>query len=91
MDAAKENDVGLRRLRLVGKPERIAHVIGHLLDFAHLIIMRQDHGVLVLLEGQDFLLEGTHVLILTHPDGPVYVQPVKAAPKILLCPEAGLS
>ena len=60
MDAAKKNDISLRRLRLVGKAERIAHVIGHFLDFSHLIVMRQDHGSLLLLQGQDFFLQGTH-------------------------------
>ena len=66
MDAAKENDVGLGRLRLIGEAERIAHVIGHFLDFAHLVIVRENHRVLFLFQGQDFILERTHHLILTH-------------------------
>ena len=57
MDAAKENDIRVGRLRLVGKAERIADIIGHFLDFLHLIVMRENDGVLLLLQGQDFLLQ----------------------------------
>ncbi len=72
MDAAKQDDVGLRRLRLVGKAQRIAHVIGDLLDLLHLVIVREDDGVFRLLQRHHFFLQLGHPLNLAHCRGGVY-------------------
>ncbi len=45
MNAAKDNDFGLGFGRLLGKAQRIAHEIGHVLDFRDLVIVGQDDGV----------------------------------------------
>ena len=55
MHAAKDDHVRVGLLRVVAQPERIADVIGHVLDFADLIVVRQDDGVALALEAQDVL------------------------------------
>ena len=52
MNAAEDNDVRVGLRRLLRKPERIADEIRHVLDFRHLIIVREDDGVELLFEGQ---------------------------------------
>jgi hypothetical protein len=42
---------------LVGQAERITDVVGHALDVLALVVVREDEGVLGLLEGDDFLLQ----------------------------------
>ena len=54
MHAAEDDDVGVGLGRLLREAERIAHVIRHVLDFADLIIVREDDGVELLLEREDF-------------------------------------
>ena len=54
MDAAEHDDVRIRLLRLVSQPQGIAHEVRDLLDFPHLIIVREDHGVPLLLEAENF-------------------------------------
>ena len=74
VDAAEEDDVGLGGLGLVGEAEGVADVIGHFLDFAVLIIMGEDDGVFLFLEGEDFLLKRAHRLNLAHSAGGVYAR-----------------
>ena len=44
-DTAKGNDIGIGCLRLAAEFQTVAHIIGQILNFRALIIMRQDHGV----------------------------------------------
>ncbi len=55
MDAAEHDDVGLGLLRLEAQPQRIADIIGDVLDLRDLVIVRQDDGVALAFEAQDFL------------------------------------
>ena len=61
VDAAEENDVGLGGLRLIGEAEGIADVIGDLLDGLDLVIVREDDGVALAFQGEDFLLDGSEL------------------------------
>ena len=45
MNAAEDDDFGPGFGGLLGKAEGIAHIIGHVLDFGHLIIMGEHDGV----------------------------------------------
>ena len=45
MDAAEGDHVAIRILRLVGQPQGIAHVVGHVLDVPGLVAVRQNDGV----------------------------------------------
>ena len=53
MDAAEDDHVGLGLGRLLGEPQRIAHVVGDVLDLRHLVVVRQDDRVKLLLEDKD--------------------------------------
>ena len=57
MDPAEKDDLGFRLLGRVGQPEGVAEIIGHPLDGLDLVIVGQDNGVALLLQGQDFLLQ----------------------------------
>jgi hypothetical protein len=72
MNAAEKDDVGLRRLRLIGKSERITYVIRDLLDLLHLVIVRENDGILLLLQRQYVFLQGTHPLTLADCTDRVY-------------------
>ena len=54
MDAAECDHIRLRLRRLVCKPERIADEVRQLLDFPHLVIVRQDHGIALQFQFLDF-------------------------------------
>ena len=54
MDAAEDDHVGLGSGRLLGESERIAHVIGDVLDFGHLVVVGQNDRIKLLLEHKDF-------------------------------------
>ena len=56
MHPAEHDHVRVRVfLRVVAQPEGVADVIGHVLDFADLIVVREDHGVALALEPEDVL------------------------------------
>ena len=55
MHAAENNHVRVRLGRLLREAERIADEIRHVLDFRHLIIVREDDGVELFLEHKNFL------------------------------------
>ena len=61
MHAAENDHVGVGFCRLLGKSERIAHEIRHVLDFRHLVIVRQDDGVQLLLERKNLLRQRLEV------------------------------
>ena len=54
MHAAEDDHVRIRVGRLLGEPQRIAHVIGDILNFRHLIIVRKNHRVERFLQLGDF-------------------------------------
>ena len=54
MHAAEHDYVGVRLRRLLREAERIANKIGHVLNFRHLIIVREDDRVKLLLERENF-------------------------------------
>ena len=54
MNPTEHDDIGWRCGRLLRQPERIAHVIGDLLDFRDLVIVREDDRVELLLERKNF-------------------------------------
>ena len=62
MDAAKNDDLGPGFGRLLGKAEGIAHVIGHVLDFRHLVIVGQDDGVQAVFELENIARQGVQPL-----------------------------
>ena len=43
--AAKKNDFSIGFRRLITQPEGIANKVGYLLNFPHLIIVREDDGI----------------------------------------------
>ena len=45
VDAAEGDDVGIGGLGMIGEAERVAHVVGDVLDVAGLIVVREDDGV----------------------------------------------
>ena len=55
MHAAENNHVGAGFGGLLGKSERIAHKIRDVLDFRHLVIVRQDDGVQLFFERKNLL------------------------------------
>ena len=57
VDAAEDDDIGVGGLGLIGEAERVADVVGDILDVAGLIVVGEDDGVAFFLEGEDFLLE----------------------------------
>jgi hypothetical protein len=54
MHAAEDDDIGVGLGRLLREAEGVADVIRDVLDFGHLIIVREDDGVELLLEGVRF-------------------------------------
>ena len=67
MHAAEHNHVGVGLGRLLGKAERIADEIRHVLDFRHLVIVREDDGVELLLERKNFLRQRLEPLLRHRP------------------------
>ena len=53
-DPAKGNHLGIGRRRLLGQLQRIADIIGQILNLGPLIIMREDDRVALLLDPRDF-------------------------------------
>jgi hypothetical protein len=62
VDAAEGDRVGARGGRLTREAERIADVVGDVLDLRHLVVVREDHRVARLGEGADLALERGDVL-----------------------------
>ena len=60
--AAEDDRVGAGGRRLAREPERVAHVVGDVLDLGHLVVVRQDHGVALAREIAHLRLEGGDVL-----------------------------
>ena len=57
MHAAENNHVRVGFGRLLGKAERIAHEIRHVLDFRHLVIVGEDDGVELFFERKNLLCQ----------------------------------
>ena len=53
MNTGKDDQRGVGRGRLPGEAERIADIIGHVLDVRLLIVMRQQHRIFLPLEAFD--------------------------------------
>ena len=62
VDAAEHDHVGVGVRRLLGEPERVADVVGHVLDLGQLVVVRQDHGVALGGERAHLVLECGDVL-----------------------------
>src|SRR5258708_7442877 len=60
--AAKYNHIRLRCGRLLRKPKRIPNVIRNILDFRHLVIMREDDRIELFLEDKNLLCERLKML-----------------------------
>src|SRR3569833_3159082 len=58
MNAAEDDDVGVSFCRFLREAERIAHEIRDVLNFRHLIIVRENDGVELLFQRMNFLREG---------------------------------
>ena len=54
MDAAEDDDIRFGLRRLLRQTERITHVIGDILNFRHLVVMREDDRMELFLEPKDF-------------------------------------
>ena len=61
MHAAKDDHLGVCLRRLLRETERIAHVIRHVLDFRHLIIVGEDDRVQFLFERANFARQSVRV------------------------------
>lgn len=57
VDSAHHDDVVVESFGNPGEGERVAHKVGHILDLAHGVVMREDDGVLLFLESEYFLPE----------------------------------
>ena len=57
MDAAEDDYVGLGLGRLLGEAQRIAHEVGDVLDFRHLVVVGENDRVKLLLEHKDLARE----------------------------------
>ena len=55
MDAAKGDDIGFGFRRAVSEAERIADVVGQLLDLGDLVVVCEDDGVALFFEAADFV------------------------------------
>ncbi len=47
---------------LLGEAERVADVVGHVLDLGHLVVVGEDHGVALAGQLAHLVLERAHVL-----------------------------
>jgi hypothetical protein len=45
VDAAECDHLGVGVGRLAGQPQRVADVVGDVLDLGHLVVVGEDHGV----------------------------------------------
>src|SRR5262249_42922457 len=57
VDAAEDDDLGLGARRLLGEGEAVADEVGHVLDLALLVVVREDDRVELLLESADRRVE----------------------------------
>ena len=57
VNAAEDDDLGLGACRLLGQGEAVADKIGHVLDLALLVVVREDDRVELLLQGADRRVE----------------------------------
>ena len=55
VDAGEDDDVGVGPGRLAGETERVADVVGDVLDVGLLVIVREEDGVLLALQPLDLL------------------------------------
>jgi 4-hydroxy-3-methylbut-2-enyl diphosphate reductase len=69
MHAAENDHIRVRLGRLLREAERIAHEIRHVLDFRHLVIVREDDGVELLLERENFLRQRLEPALAIAPRG----------------------
>lgn len=60
VDPAKKDDIRLGLLGLVGEAEGIAHVVRDFLDVGGLVVVREDDGVFLFFERDDFFLACVH-------------------------------
>ena len=54
MHTTEHDDVGARASGLATQAERVANEVGHVLDLGPLVVVRQNHGVLLLCDALDF-------------------------------------
>ena len=54
MDAAEDDHIRAGAGRLLRKTEGVAHEIRHVLNLWHLVVVREDDGVVLALEGKNF-------------------------------------
>jgi hypothetical protein len=57
VDAAEADDVRRRLGRLLAELERVTHEVGEILDLRLLVVVGQEHGVALLLEPADLVLD----------------------------------
>ena len=62
MHAAEHDHIRVRLGRLLREAERIADEIRHVLDFRHLVIVREDDGVELFFERENFLRQRLELL-----------------------------
>ena len=53
MNTAESDDVGIGLLGPEGKPKRVAHIVGNILDFRDLVIVGEDDSVAFFLQVQN--------------------------------------
>src|SRR4029450_5119225 len=73
MHAAKDNPLRVSALGFESKTEGITDEVSHILHFWHLIIVRQDDGMLLNSEGSDLCSSGFH-----HTSPPQCALPYRA-------------
>ena len=59
MDAAEGDHLGVGGGRLAREAERVAHVVGDVLDLRHLVVVGEDDRVALRRERADLLAEGS--------------------------------
>ena len=62
MHAAERDRAGVGGRRLLGEPERVADVVGHVLDLGQLVVVGKDHGPAGGRQLAHLVLEGGDVL-----------------------------
>jgi len=81
MNAAEDDDLGIGFRRLLGEAEGIAYKIRHILNLRHLIIVREDHGIELLLKAENFLRERRE-LVWGHRPARLHVCDINHASKL---------
>ena len=60
--AAEDDRLGVGRGRALGEPQRVADIVGHVLDLGQLVVVGEDHRALLYGQCSHLLLEGGDVL-----------------------------